>query len=330
MAKSKGLSRTFRLSVLVVFLFLPSLKAQDISVRVEAVRLLDRANALSSTRQIDVNYRVEAAFRAFGVDGTEKDGRFSAIFAGDIERYEWFFGNYHSTSIHYPDKIVQGAHYEPPPPETLEMGRLSPVLIGWFDKSDVIESIDDTTVAGRPTKCIEFETVNGRQAESNQICIDTAEGTLARWNVGKERIEDTDYSLFQGAWLPSHIEQYIDGQLRMVVDQTFSVVQGVIDWTSLTPRETHTLRPCHQYKDPVMESASQPAGAGPGPWYDVEVHAVIGSDGHVRDAAVLPEGKPDLEAKALQIVSRWTFSPAVCNGKPVPVATSLVVHFPPQ
>jgi len=32
----------------------------------------------------------------------------------------------------------------------------------------------------------------------------------------------------------------------------------------------------------------------------------------------------------VQIVSGWVFSPAVCNGKAIPVAADLVVNFPPQ
>ncbi|MGH9733500.1 MAG: energy transducer TonB [Candidatus Acidiferrales bacterium] len=247
-----------------------------------------------------------------------------------FERYEWFFGSYHAVSIHYPDKIVENGDYQPEPTEVQEMDRLTPLFTGRFDKSDTIESINDASVAGRGAKCIQFETVNGRSAESNEICVDTELDTLIRWNVGNERIEYTNYSQFQGAWLPAHIEQYINGQLRMVVDQTFSVVQGSIDWASLTPPNAVTLHPCYSYKRPVTQSAPQPASAGAGPWYDIKVHGVIGEDGHVHEISVLPEGKPNLETRAAQIVSGWTFSPAVCNGKPIPVNASLVVHFPPQ
>lgn len=32
-----------------------------------------------------------------------------------------FFGKYHAISLHFPDRILQ-AEYQPPPPETLELG----------------------------------------------------------------------------------------------------------------------------------------------------------------------------------------------------------------
>jgi len=330
MLRSRFGSLALGSSVLALLVFSPEVRAQGIEVRVEAVRLLERANALSSTRQIAANYRTDVNFRAFGVDGTEKDGPLVGTFSGDIEGYEWFFGSYHAISIHYPDKIVQNRDYQPEPAEVQEMDRLTPLFTGRFDKSDTIESITDASLEGRDAKCIQFETVNGRSAESNQICIDAELGTLVRWNVGNERLEYTDYSQFQGAWLPAHIEQYIGGQLRMVLDQKFSAIQGPIDWSSLTPPNAATLHPCYSYKRAVMQSAPQPPSAGAGPWYDVKVHGVIGEDGRVHEISVLPEGKPDLEAQATQIVSTWTFSPAVCNGKAIPVNASLVVHFPPQ
>jgi outer membrane biosynthesis protein TonB len=55
---------------------------------------------------------------------------------------------------------------------------------------------------------------------------------------------------------------------------------------------------------------------------------VIGNDGHVYQATVFPAGRPELEQRAVEIVSSWTFTPAVCHGKPVPVGAELVVHFP--
>ena len=303
--------------------------AQDMPVRVEAIQLLERANAVSRPAHMMPNHRQEVTFRAYGLDGTTRDGTSNNIYSGDSERYETVFGNYHAISLHFPDKIVQNG-YQPPPPETLELDSLTPLLIGRFDKSDTIYSITPATLFGRRAKCIHFETVNGRMHQSNEICVDEELGTLIRWNVGEDLIENTDFSLFEGIWLPARIRHYVNGKLRMDIQQKFSVIDGPIDWAALTPPNPDTLRACQQYRRPIIQSAPQPASAGPGPWYDVHVHGVIGEDGHVREAAVLPEGRDDLEKQAVQIVSGWVFSPGVCNGKPIPVAADLVVHFPPQ
>lgn len=304
--------------------------AQDIATRVEAIRLLERANTVSRPTHRTRNHKEEITFRAYRLDGTTVEGRADNIIAGDIERYEKTFGDYHSISIHFPDKIVQN-HAPPTPAEALELDELTPLIIGMFDKSDIIHSIKPATLFGLPAKCIQFETVNGRTHEpANEICVDDELGTLVRRNVAEDLIEDTDYVSFEGVLLPRTIRHYINGKLRMEVNQAFSVIEDPIDWAALTPPNPVTLRTCHDYRQPVTQSAPQPSDAGAGPWYDVEVHGAIGSDGRVQQVTVLPAGRADLEKRALEIVATWVFTPPLCNGKPTIVSADLVVHFPPQ
>jgi hypothetical protein len=305
-------------------------RAQDLSVRVEAVKLMERANAVSRPTHRIRNHKEEITFRAYRLDGTTIDGRGDNIIAGDIERYETTFGDYHSISIHFPDRIVQNDS-PPEPAEAFELEKLTPLLIGQFDKSDVIHSIRPATLYGRPSKCVQFETINGRtQQPANEICFDNELGALVRWNVAEDLIEDTDYMSFEGVLMPQTIRHYINGKLRMEVNQSFSVIEDPIDWATLTPPNAHTLTSCHDYRQPAIQSAPQPSDAGPGPWYDVQVHGAIGSNGRVQQATVLTAGRPDLEKRAIEIVSSWVFSPPLCNGKPTIVAADLVVHFAPQ
>lgn len=303
--------------------------AQDMPVRVEAVRLLERANAVSRAANIMPDYKLDGTFRAYGLDGTIQNGTFNTIYSADSERYETVLGSYHAIALHFPGWIVQN-DYQPPPPETLELGALIPLVLGRFDNSDTIHSLKPATLFGRRARCIQFETVNGRARQSNEICVDEEPGSVIRWNVGEDLVESTDYSPFEGVLLPAHIRHYINGKLRMEIEQRFSVIDGPVDWAALTPPNPTTLHHCKQYRRPIIQSAPQPTSAGAGPWYDVHVHAVIGSDGHVYEAAVLTNGKPELEAQAVQIASGWIFSPGVCDGKPHPVDAQLVVHFPPQ
>ena len=307
----------------------PQLSAQDMAVREEAIRLLERATAVSRSDKLFPNHKMEVNFRAYGLDGTTKDGTFVGMYSSDSERYETVFGGYHMISLHLPDRILQN-EYQPPPPETLEEQRIAPLIFGRFDKSDTIHSITLATLFGRPAKCIHFETVNGRTHQSNEICVDAELGTLLRWHTGEDLVEYTDFALFQDILMPAHVRHYINGKLRMEIEQKFSVIDGPIDWAALTPPHPDIFPACEHYRRPLIQSAPQPASTGPGPWYDVHVHAMIGEDGHVYDAAVLAADRPDLEKKAVQLVSGWVFSPGVCEGKPIAVNADLVVHFPPQ
>jgi hypothetical protein len=304
-------------------------RAQDMPLRVEAVRLLERANAVSQAGQLLPNRKLEVTFRAHGLDGSVKEGTSNTIYASDRQRYEVTFGNYHPISIHYPDHFVQNG-YQPPPPETLELDELVPLRLVRFDGSDTIHGITPTTLFGRRAQCIQFETVNGRKRSSNEICVDQENGTLLRLNLDGDLTENSEFTAVEGVFLPGHIRHYLNGQLRMEVEQKFSAINEPIDWDALAPPNAIVFHQCAQYRRAIIKSAPQPVGAGPGPWYDVRVHAVIAADGRVVEPEVLPAGKPELEQQALQIASGWTFLPATCDGKTHPVPADLVVHFPPQ
>ena len=137
-------------------------------------------------------------------------------------------------------------------------------------------------------------------------------------------------AVYPGLLAPEETLSLTTANCRMEIAQKFSVIEGPIDWAALTPSNPDTLPACQQYRRPIIQSAPQPTSAGAGPWYDVQLHAVIREDEHVSEAAVLPAGRADLEKQAIQIASGWVFSPAVCDGEPFPVNATLVVHFPPQ
>jgi len=314
-----------------VFLFVSTipLRAQDMPLRVEALRLLNHANAVSRSPHVLPNRKLDATFRAFALDGTAKEGSYSIIYAVDSERYETHFGDYNAISLHLPDKIVQNG-YTPPPMEALEVSSLSPIDVNHFDQSDVINAITPATLFGRHAKCIQFETVVGRSHQSNEVCVDEELGTLMSRHIGDEIVEYTDYFSFEGVLFPARMRHYINGKLRMEIEQKFTKIDGPIDWSALTPPNPVTLLPCTQYRRPIAQSTPQPPTAGAGPWNDVEVHVTIGEDGHIRNPAVLPAGRADLEQQAIRIVSGWVFSPPTCDGKPIPVSATVTVHFPPQ
>jgi periplasmic protein TonB len=53
----------------------------------------------------------------------------------------------------------------------------------------------------------------------------------------------------------------------------------------------------------------------------------LDAEGIPRDMKVLKGLRPDLDEKAVEAVGRWRFSPAVKDGKPVPVSFTVEVLF---
>jgi hypothetical protein len=303
--------------------------AQDMSVRVEAVRLMERAIAVSSSTKPLPDYRQDISFRTYAPNGAVKDGTYSTIFSGQIERSEISYGDFHIVTLQRPENTLKSTT-APPPVEYWQLMKLIPVSLGRFDKSDVIHSITADRIADRPAKCIHFETINGRAHQSNEICVDAEKETVLRWNVGDESIEDSEFSMFEGSWLPGRIRLYVSGQLRMEIEQKFVLMEGPIDFDALAPENPIMYTQCQRYNRALVQSAPQPENAGAGPWYDVRIHGTIGQDGRVHDAAAVAAGRPELEQQALQIVSKWLFNPATCDGRAISDLAAFTVHFPPQ
>jgi protein TonB len=58
----------------------------------------------------------------------------------------------------------------------------------------------------------------------------------------------------------------------------------------------------------------------------VELEAIIGTDGRIREITVLG-GHPMLVPAALEAVRQWAYRPTLLNGEPVEVITRITVRF---
>ena len=79
----------------------------------------------------------------------------------------------------------------------------------------------------------------------NEICVDDELGAVVRWNVGEDLVELTEYFPLKGVLHPAHTRHYINGKLRMEIDQKFSVIDGPVDWIatpSFSPRHSGPMR----------------------------------------------------------------------------------------
>ena len=61
----------------------------------------------------------------------------------------------------------------------------------------------------------------------------------------------------------------------------------------------------------------------------VQIEAMIGIDGKVRNAKVL-SGNPMLQKAAIDAVMEWKYKPALLNGKPVESPVQIKLNFTPD
>jgi len=119
----------------------------------------------------------------------------------------------------------------------------------------------------------------------------------------------------------------LDGLLRLAPDVSKPVVKAVeakppveetkrIRVSSLDPgRLIHIIQPVY----PPIAKTAHIEGT-------VELSAVIGTDGHVRDLSVV-SGHPLLRKAAIDAVRQWIYKPPVLNGESVEIVAPIAVIF---
>jgi hypothetical protein len=308
--------------------FCPSaLIAEDVKLREEAVRLMERANQASLPGAVP-NYEQTVTFSVHYPDGTSKAGTYSRVAKGAAGyREEVSFGDFHAIAVRLGDRSSATVGWSP---EYRELREQLPVHLGRFDHEDVIRSIEETSVQGRAAKCVSFGTHFGDTMQQNQVCVDAETGVMLRWQVGDETIENSDYFKVGSLWEPAHIRRSLRGALRMEIEQRISVIEGAVDPNLFTPPTSHwnKLFQCRTSRRAIGISTPQPAPGNQGTeTVDIVVWGMIRQYGNTEALKIFSSSRPDLNDEALRIVSKWTFQPMMCNDVDVTQEADFVVHF---
>jgi len=299
---------------------------QDVKVRQRAETLLEHANSLSTPREFG-SYEQTITFRSLSQVGAEQ-GRFTSVVqAPRSYRDEYEFADYRLLVVVNGDTIADVGDRALAPLQVRRMTRLNHPYTPRFDKSDVIHSIQDSQVNGRPAHCIEFDTVVGEKSAANEICIDKQFGVLARVRVNDEIITNSDFFPYRGTFLPAHIV-YEQNELRMELEQTKKETEGPFDPDFLTPPpDAQIAHVCEVYRRPFGQFMPQPKPGDGGSSAEVIVHGTIRTDGTVRVASIDSSEREDLNQEALRIFGTWRFTPATCDGAPVEIPADVTLHF---
>ena len=317
-------------SLLSLLVFCPSLNAEDVRLREQAVQLLERANAAS----LLAGFRDYAQVVSFSfhdlLNGQIKDGTFSRTSAGsEGRRDELTYGDYHALSVFAGDR-TSSTRISNEAPEIEELLQQLPIYLGRFDEKDVIKSIDDSNVLGRTAKCINFDTHLGAGIQVNQICVDSERGTLLRWHVGDDLIENSDFFQFAKLWEPGHIRHFVGGALRLEIEQHVDPTSVPVDVKAFSPPTGEWQRwwHCEDHRRPVGISMPMPPPGTEGTnIVDVVVRGLITDKGAVKPTIIVSSRRPDLNEEAMKLVATWKFTPLMCNDKVATTVADFVVHF---
>jgi hypothetical protein len=315
---------------LLLFVCCSVLDAEDVKLREQAVQLMERANAASLLAGYrDYEQVVSFTFHDL-LDGQVTTGTYSRTSAGSEGRREEFsYGAYHALSAIAGDRQSSTRIYNEAP-EIGELVDQLPIFLGRFDDQDLIRSIEDSNVGGRAARCINFDTHLGVGVQANQMCVDAERGTLLRWRVGDELIENSDFFQISNLWEPGHIRHFVRGALRVEIEQHISRTSGPVDVKTFSPPSGGWSKwwKCQNYRRAVgIFMPMPPLGTQGTGIVDVVVRAFISDKGVVQPSIIVSSLRPDLNDEAMKLVAIWKFAPLMCNDQVAATTADLVVHF---
>jgi len=316
-----------RRAILVIVVFYCSVSfSQDLKVREEAVRLLEHANAVSSSPKLPNLERVDT-FQVLGESGAKEGSLTRVVIQGVGRRDEYKLGDYDLVNVWAAKKVAVTGSSKILPPDLMDVAGITPIHLVRFDHEDVIHSITERSVGGRAARCIQFDTVHGEQTDNNELCVDLANGTLVFEKLGREMVENSEFFSFAGALFPGKISYSSAGASRIEISQTMTEL-GAADANVLAPPPNSSLHAiCTTFRRPFGISMPQPQPGNGGTTTDVLVRARVGADGRVYEPVVQSSERADLESEALDLARKWTFTPAMCNGQPNAQEISFTLHF---
>lgn len=300
---------------------------EDLQLRQQAIRMLERANAVSTPAALP-NLERTVTFRVFDANTGPTEGTFTRVVVqGTGRRDETTLGSYHIINVWAGGHLATTRTAELAPPPVENVMWLTPIYLVRFDHEDIIEGIDAQEVNGRAAHCIEFETVAGEKRDSNELCMDDANGTLLYEKLMNEEIENSNFFPFAGELFPGKISYSVDGIPKLDITQTMDVLTEVTPNVLAAPPNAQIRTYCRTYRRAFGQNMPQPAAGSGREDTDLVLRGIIGPDGRVHDAVVQSSDRPDLDAEALRTIGQWVFTPAMCDGKPNATEASFTLHF---
>jgi outer membrane lipoprotein-sorting protein len=214
-------------------------------------------------------------------------------------------------------------------PCTMPFNALPPIRS--TTSSPELAGTDRIMVEGHPRTCqivrgILTPTPNSPRTRTRTVCIDTATGTVLRYQVRdngpRGRVTTTTFS---------SVSQDVDlaSSLFKFDPPEGSREAAIINWTD--PLVAPEFRVSNRVTAPLlvnMEPPEPPSMAAMPPKPGIVIlHVEISADGVPGRIRVIQGLGPDWDRKAIESVEKWRFEPGVSDTGPVPVATVLGVRF---
>jgi TonB family protein len=320
-----------------------SAEARPADPQREAETLLDRARHLSDIRGPNAPpFRLKATFSFVGDELETFEGTYTEFWASDAEwRREIVIGDRKRIEIGRDSKLWQ-TESEPMLPEKAAKVELAtsifPARSAKLDFESVDPVVNQQSANERATRCA-ITKAAGSSRERSALCFDQEIGALVQYTIPQwARYHLTDFACGYGEfkkfgeqWFPREIVCRQGGHRQMEVHvaeldaETFSDAKlfeppaGSIELGLCSAKE---VAPKLDYVREPMELAGYPGHISP-----VTVRLVVDAKGKPQDVKVARSAGDKFDKQAIELVRRWQFRAATCNGQPMAKQIELQVPF---
>jgi hypothetical protein len=276
---------------------------EDPALRAEAVRLVERANLVSTPGIWPPNEMVLHFHVGDPPSGFPADGEYvSSVGGTGLRRQVWSYGDFHYTQVRNGQrlKLNQGTVAMPAVLQVLK--EMAPIYLVRFDNQDIVRAI------GAPIdgiRCIQFDTVTGERTQSNEICVDEKNGWLISVRGGDVVTKNASFFPFGQSSLPGHIERWRGNRLLMSVDETVTLKSDYPPEYFDVPADSPAFL-CPDFRRAFEIHTPQPEPGGSTEVTDIRLYGYIDQNGIVGGLRPIETTYPNLNEEAIQIVSKWT------------------------
>lgn len=301
---------------------------EDPLLHAEAVRLMERAVMLTTpvwpANEEFANFRVLQPAPGESQEGSIK----ISVRTPANKRWEFTYGDYRFIRVRDGSELATYRSESTEPAALTSVRKLLPAFQGHFEPADLVRSILDTNVNGQAVRCIDFDTLKGDQQQSGQVCVDAHIGFLLSVRQGDETIRQSAYFRFNNAWLPGHIERWVNNEKLLDIDWNVVVRTDYPPEYFDYPVDAKIDNSCSEFHRAFADNTPQPVSkALSNEAITVRVHGRVGKDGKPAALKALDTARPDLAEEAVRVVSNWTFHPAMCVYQPATQEMDFDVTF---
>jgi TonB family protein len=304
---------------------LPTLPPDEKAAAVQALR---RSREVSALEPSNVSYRLEAKASLSVPSSGLAEGRFLGLWQSE-RRYRWEFRSSTYSEVRLRNDRVQWIwrSWQATPIRVSQATTALDSVLRQETSHLEPRKVKDRRVEGIQMRCVELK---GSDSDE-QHCFHPTTGVpllIRRKERGNREVvyRFLQHEPFGPKSVPRGIQVFEDKErVADIHIELLAELDSLPQEALQPPAGSREFPVCDKPEPPVALKTVEPRF--PGFTGTVILTALVGSDGTVREAAVVQTMGEEVDAAAVAAVRQWKFLPMLCEGVPGPAEVNIQINF---